>query len=389
VSNPLAIAAVTATFGRLIRNVSLSGITFSMLPPDIARTTNAARQLNLYLYRVTPNLAYRNADLPTRGSSGELANQPVLALNLHYLMTAWGAADDNIDGHHLLAQAMSLINDRPVLTRASIAAAMAAEAAAHADLAAADLAEQVEHVKLTLDTLSYEDLFKLWSAFQTGYRLSVAYEASLVLIERRAPRRSMPPPREAALIAMPLSRPRIDSVEPPEATAGSTVALVGGDLAAATTNVRIDGALVAPDDVAPERVTVTLPGTLRAGIHALSVVQNVDFDGTGVPLFESAVAPLVLIPQVTGPIPSVAAGADISVPVAPPVEQRQDAVVLVGNSAIPVPPRTTAAALSTLKVKLPPAVTAGSHLVRVRVEGAESRLATTSGAYSGPKVTVT
>jgi hypothetical protein len=363
-----------------------------MLPPDAARGAETTRQLNLFLYRVGPNLAYRNADLPTRGPNGDLVGQPVLALNLHYLLTAFGKDNDDLDAHHLLAQAMSLINDRPVLTRASITAAMTAEStppATHTELAGADLAEQFEHVKLTLEPFSTEDLFKLWSAFQTGYRLSVGYEASLVLIERRAPRRSQPPPREAHLTAIPLSRPRVERVEPPQTTAGQTVDVIGSALAGGEVHVRIDGELTPADDVTPDRVTVTLPGTLRAGIHALAVTQAVDFDGRDVPLYESNVASLVLIPEITVPSTPVAAGANLAVGVAPPVERRQDAAVLVGDTSIPVAPRTTDTPLSTLSVKLPAAVTAGQHLVRVRVDGAESALTVTAGAYSGPKVTVT
>jgi hypothetical protein len=392
-SNPLAIAAVTATFGRLVRNVPLSGITFSAMAPDIARASgDTTRQLNIYLYSVTPNAAYRNADLPTRAAGGELVGQPVVALDLHYLLTAYGDGDDEIDAHHLLAHAMSLINDRPVLTRASILAAIAAESATpatHPELAASDLAEQPEAVKLTMHPLSSEDMFNLWSAFQTGYRLSVAYEASLVLIERRAAMRSRPRPRAAQLTVLPLSRPRAERVEPPETTAETAVAIIGSELGTGAVRVRVDGELTPPDAVTAERVTVTLPGGLQAGIHALSVVRDAHVETGDVPLFESNVVALVLIPRISGPIASVAALGTLVVDVAPPVGRHQDALVLVGDVGIPVPPRTADAPLSSLAVTLPPAVTAGDHLVRVRVDGAESELQTTGGVFSGPTVTVT
>ena len=36
--------------------------------------------MNVYLYQVTPNAAFRNVDLPTRRADGTLVKQPVAAL---------------------------------------------------------------------------------------------------------------------------------------------------------------------------------------------------------------------------------------------------------------------------------------------------------------------
>jgi hypothetical protein len=38
-------------------------------------------------------------------------------------------------------------------------------------------------VRVTLQPLSLEEMSRLWSTFQTQYRLSVAYEVSVVLID--------------------------------------------------------------------------------------------------------------------------------------------------------------------------------------------------------------
>jgi hypothetical protein len=45
------------------------------------------------------------------------------------------------------------------------------------------LHEQVERVRITLQPLTLEEVAKLWNVFQTPYRISVAYEVSVVLIE--------------------------------------------------------------------------------------------------------------------------------------------------------------------------------------------------------------
>jgi hypothetical protein len=97
-----------------------------------------------------------------------------LALNLYYLLSAYGANDDDPDphSHRLLAQAMRLLHDHPVLDPGRIREALAGN----------DLHEQAERLRVTLQPLTLEEMTKLWNTFQTPYRVSVAYEVSVVLI---------------------------------------------------------------------------------------------------------------------------------------------------------------------------------------------------------------
>ena len=112
-SNTLAIATVTQVFSDLLRDVQdnplLGPTNVTNLPPDQAAPDpqHPERRLNLFLYQVSPNGALANNDLPFRSSSGTVAAQPVLALDLHYLLTAFGL-DGELDTHHLLAHAMKL-----------------------------------------------------------------------------------------------------------------------------------------------------------------------------------------------------------------------------------------------------------------------------------------
>src|ERR1051325_1430278 len=100
-SSPLAIAGVTAAIkdllndGLLNQDLSAAGsFTVTSLPPDRIATGEAEpNQLNVFLYQGTPNLGWRNAVLPSRdGGGARLTNAP-LALDLHYLITAYGAED--------------------------------------------------------------------------------------------------------------------------------------------------------------------------------------------------------------------------------------------------------------------------------------------------------
>lgn len=185
-SNALAIAAVTKTLHELLSKaveseLGVSGIT--VLPLDIARENNSP--INLFLYHMQPNATWRNFDVPNRTKSGE-TGYPPLALSLYYLVTAYGRDNDtntniqDISAHRLLGVAMQALHDNTTLNPEKIRQA----------LAESDLHNQIERVRLTPITLNLEEMSKLWATFQTQYRISVAYEASVVLIESRHPVRT-------------------------------------------------------------------------------------------------------------------------------------------------------------------------------------------------------
>ena len=183
-SNPLSIAAVTAT----LRNLLSTGVTtdpeladaiVTMQPIDRARPDQTtANQLNVFLYHILPNAALRNMNLPTSVRNGE-TGMPPLALNLYYLITAYGRDNDARGpfSHRLLGRAMSILADHPLLGPDEIEAALPGN----------DLWSQIERVRITTQPLPQDELSKLWTGFQTGFRLSVAYEVAVVLIDSTLP----------------------------------------------------------------------------------------------------------------------------------------------------------------------------------------------------------
>ncbi len=184
-SNPYAISAVTLTLRNLlVKHVSgeFGGAKVTMLPPDLARENQDGRQLNLFLYQTAINPGWRNMDIPQRVKPGE-AGRPPLALNLDYLLTAYGPEERDEVAHELLGHAMHAFNDHALLMPKDIQDA----------LANGDLHLQIERVRLTPVALTLEELSKLWTVFQTEYRISVAYRAAVVLIESTAPVRAAPP----------------------------------------------------------------------------------------------------------------------------------------------------------------------------------------------------
>lgn len=180
-SNALAMAAVTATLRNLILSAPNlpSGTHVTALSPQEANDSTLGNQINLFLYHVLPNAAWRNRDLPGHLKPGETGLTP-LSLNLHYLLTAYHRESADlveITSQSLLGGAMSVLYDHPILGPDEIKQALPDN----------DLYLQPERVRITWQPLSLEEMSKLWMMFQTRYRISAAYEVSVVLIESNRP----------------------------------------------------------------------------------------------------------------------------------------------------------------------------------------------------------
>ena len=132
-SNALALAGVTAVLKDLldtglvdhqVTDALGAGVTVSSLPPDTVpiEGSDAVPRLNLFLYQVTPNAAWRNVDLPSTDAAGRRISSPPLALDMHYLLTAYGIAE--LQAEVLLGYALQLLHENPVLAREAIRTAL-------------------------------------------------------------------------------------------------------------------------------------------------------------------------------------------------------------------------------------------------------------------------
>ena len=172
--------------------------------PDMIKfddRTPRGPQLNLFLYRVSENPGWRKrACRPTTATAR--GHHLPLALNLHYLVTAYGAATAGRDPARLRdAPAPRATRPGPggdpraldpVLLGASILPP------AFQALTASDLADQVEAVTVTQEPLDTEEMSRLWSAMQAHYRPTAGYLVSVVLIQAREPSRNALPVLRAA-----------------------------------------------------------------------------------------------------------------------------------------------------------------------------------------------
>lgn len=177
----MAIAAVTATLRNILQTTLQQlpgGVSVTTLPLDKAEGLGEGNRVNLFLYQTSINAAWRNQAIPTKTRSGD-PGIPPLGLNLHYLVTAYGDSQADEADHRLLGAAMLAFHDHPVLHRQDISDATTLSRI----LSTSGLEGQFEHVRVTHEALSLEELSKLWTTFQAKYRVSAAYEASVVLIE--------------------------------------------------------------------------------------------------------------------------------------------------------------------------------------------------------------
>jgi len=305
---------------------------------------------------------------------------------------------------------MQLMHETPVLVRDRIRQSLGGVPlvsgggvlpSTYPALAAADLAEQVEQIRITPEFMNTEEMSKLWSAMQASYRPTAAYTASVVLITSRRPAKSPLPVRQRNLAVRALNRPVIESVSPQLVPVGGTLTLSGYNLRGDITRVALGATEMTPADPGYDEIRVAVPGTLRAGVTTVQVRHPVDFGAAVEPHrgFESNVVACMVIPAVSGVPATVARNADLAFSVAPPLADDQEASLILNERSLDLPARLPGSpALTSLTFRIPADFPVGASLLRLRVDGAESALALESDAvqpdplkkqYTGPMVTVT
>jgi hypothetical protein len=441
VTSALGLAAVTAVLRDLLTNGlidnavadTVGDVTVTALPPDRVKPSDATAdksQLNVFLYHVTPNTGWRNVGLPSRGERGERTSNPPLALDLHYLLTAYGAKDFHAE--ILLGYGMHVLHETPVLVRDAIRKALTPSPVngnglppPFESLSTSELADQVEQIKITPEFLGTEEMSKLWSAFQTHYRPTAAYMASVVLVESRQPTRTPLPVRDFDIYAAPFHQPAVRQVVaesgPRDPILADSIVVVRGErLRGAVTRLFVVGEVVTPpaQDIGDTQIKLDLAslpaGALRAGVQGLQVVHEAML---GRPpqlhrTVESNVAPFVVRPVFDSnnigviPVPETPEVAPDTVDVEltaidPPIGKRQRVVLLLNERNAPAgrparsysfraAPRgdpTEPETVTTIKIRTV-GVEAGSYLVRLQVDGAETVVDRDAfGTYATPAAT--
>lgn len=437
-SNFLAIATVTATLSQTIRAAlagDVPGADVSAARPDRKGEHMPETGVNLFLYQVTPNAAWSNADLPTRGSDGRLLQRPQAAMDLHYLLSFYGD-ELQLEPQRLLGSTVRALNAKPVLTRKMIQDTLANPSYSY--LGGSNLSEAIELVKFTPLPLTLEELSKLWSIFfRTPYTLSITYQGTVVLIETEETPQAALPVRKRDVYVVPFGQPVIDRVESlagpgQPILADSTLVIRGKRLRGEVTKLRLDGIerTPAPEDVSDTRISLPLgrqlvsppqPALLLpAGVHGAQVVHMIRMGSPPQPHrgVESNVVAFVLCPVIERDpdtrMYQIAVSdaktnedgtrtAKITAGIRPAVGKRQRVELCLNefNSPSDRPSRAYTFEARSSDQPVPQddtfeevvfsvsRVRAGAYLVRVRVDGAESPLeADQAGLFTSPQVTI-
>ncbi|ANP53289.1 hypothetical protein J2Z21_008557 [Streptomyces griseochromogenes] len=195
-SNALAIAHVSQALALLIESHLRPEIDMAVKveprkPPAEPPTDPT---ICVFLYQVTPDVSQRNNDLPTRAPDGTLVRRAAAALDLHYVISAYGDETELV-GQRLIGSVVRTLHEIPILPKDVIE--LAGE---RPYLAGSNLAEAAQRVRFTPTVMDVDETSKLWGMlYQTPYALSVVYQASLVFIDGR----------ETPLPAKPVERPEV------------------------------------------------------------------------------------------------------------------------------------------------------------------------------------
>lgn len=164
---------------------------FLNTPADMTGTRSG---LSVWLYRVTRDPSTLNRP-PERISPTRTRPAP-LPLRLHYLFTPVinsTAADAPATEQVILGKALQALNDHP-------------------QLGGVDLRDDFEGsgavITSRFESLTIDELGRIWEALATSYRTSVSYEVTVVDIEARVREESGPPVR------LPLVEPTVMVVAP-------------------------------------------------------------------------------------------------------------------------------------------------------------------------------
>jgi hypothetical protein len=127
-----------------------------MAPREI--TKDLQNRIAIILYRIDVDATRRH--VPLRRATPTSPARIALGLELHYLLAVWGkgsAAGEQVT----LAHCMEVLDRNAVISGSGLSAAYAWEPG--------------DALKVSLDTLSTEDLWRLWDGIDAAYQLSVPY----------------------------------------------------------------------------------------------------------------------------------------------------------------------------------------------------------------------
>jgi len=170
-STHTAIRDVSETI-RLLLETNLHPVNASSIPVTVnsPRRVRIARGhlLNLYLYQIQENPFAKNRPPIPEGVTR--SRRAPLALDLSYMMTPYvpDGSTDALDEHIIMGDAMRILYDNAAISGVLLQGA---------------LAHTTTGITVVLCKLNLEEQTRIWNSLQSNHRLSVCYQARVVLVD--------------------------------------------------------------------------------------------------------------------------------------------------------------------------------------------------------------
>ena len=167
-SDYTAIRAVSESLqGLLNTQITEPGVTTHLLSPQEMHE-DETNGVSVWLYRIARNEQLCNQP-PTRPAANLVGRKP-LFVNLYYLVTP--LLPDPLDEQQILGRILQIFHDYPILRGAHL----------QGSLAGSD-----EEFRVILQTLTHEELTRVWDALDASYQTSLSYMVQAVNIEAQIP----------------------------------------------------------------------------------------------------------------------------------------------------------------------------------------------------------
>jgi len=420
-SNELAISGVTAVLEYILNNTfsnltSLFGshVKVTSLAPDLVQssftsgsTSAPQNQVNIFLHQVTYNQGWRNEGFPSLAPDGKTPlDNPPLALDLHYLLTAYGQFDWQAEA--LLGYALLLLHQFPMISRADATFALNHLTSTDlpnlaTQLKSCGLADQIEMIKVTPEKLGREEMAWIWTALKADYRPTFPFQVSVVLMLPPSNVSIAVPVMLRQIQALPITPAQILSLQAPNnqpaALPGDVVIVTGEFLSGVSQVTLVNQRLGVTETVvlnAASQITNTSfqfpvpndPANFPAGIYSLTA-QFLDASNNLVQATNSipiAVAPAIILPSVV--VTKTASQTTITLTCTPSVRPAQSVFLAIHGVAVQA--QTFDNTINSLKFVFSPPLPTGKQLAVLQVDEVASLVTWQKSppAFTAPMVTI-
>jgi Pvc16 N-terminal domain len=132
--------------------------------------TKLDKTVSLYLHRITTDENFRNVSRLQNSPR----DQPVLYLDLHYLLSYWDASADGAEAEQkILIWTMQQLQSHPILDTSILSLSPAAPGW-----------DKTDSVQLVPADLSLQDILDIWDGLGPNYRLTISYVVRVVRVDR-------------------------------------------------------------------------------------------------------------------------------------------------------------------------------------------------------------